>query len=219
MFQQADTKLEKMKTRVNSGLRYLTIPEKIQTLRLYANNIDAFPNDFPGAHPTSAILNQIADSLESAYAAAQNGGVNETALLHDKERIADAYLTELAHYVEDLPTCTPDLVHKMGMVVRIPGGNQAVIFDVTQGTNAGDTKLRMKSVSGAAYVFQVFKGLNPPLPGAVGDQTWVDLGISSRKALFMASGLLMETKYWFRAASVVGQTQSAWETPISIILV
>ncbi len=63
-----------MKTRVNSGLRYLTIPEKIQDLRLYASNLDAFPSDFPGAHPTSARLNQIADELEAAFTGAQNGG-------------------------------------------------------------------------------------------------------------------------------------------------
>ncbi len=139
--------------------------------------------------------------------------------MHDKERIADAYLTELAHYVEDLPTCTPDLVHKLGMVVRVSGGSHAIVFDATQGINAGDVKLRIKSVFGAAYIFSIFQGLNPPLPGAVGDQTWKYLGVSSRKAMFMVSGLLMETKYWFIGASIVGQTQSAWEAPISIILV
>ena len=208
-----------MKTRVNLGLSYISIPEKIQNMRLYATNLDAYPSDFPNAHPSSALLNPAAADLETAYANAQNGGINETALLRDKERIADAYVTELSHYTEDLPNCIPDLLHKLGMKERLTGGKSAVIFEVKQGANTGEATLHTKSVSGAAYFWKSFKGATPPLPDAIGDQGWQDLGISSRKAVFMASGLQMEVKYWFIAAPIIGQTIGDWETPISIILV
>jgi len=210
-----------MKAKVNLSLHSISIPEKIQNERIYANNLDAYPLDFPNPHPVSSVLRASATDLETAYGVAQNPNAtaSDIAAMHAKERTSDAQVTELSHYAEDLPTCTPELIEKLGMVVRLSGGAHPYVFTIKQGANPGEAILHCKTVEGAAYEFQFFKGINFPADGATGDQAWQPLGISARKATFFVTGLQMEVKYWFRVRPIIEQTNEAWEAPISIILV
>jgi len=207
-----------MKTKVTLRLNSLSIPQKIQNLRIYAANLIAFPTDFPNPYPSPNKLLAAANKLEMAYSAAQNGGKKETAALHEKEKIADAAIIELSHYIEDIPTCTPDLVKKLGMNVRPSSGKRAVIFNIKKGDAHGEVILRTATVKGAAYEFEFFKGTTVPGEDTPPNQGWQHLGISTKRAAFFASGLQMEVKYWFRVRPIVGQTKGNWEKPLSIIL-
>src|ERR1019366_10440587 len=97
------------------GLNLISIPDKIKNARIYADNLDHNPSDFPNPNPTSAILRQAATDLEVTYGAAQNGSSTDTANMHDDEKVLDAYVVKLSHYVEDLPNCNPALVVLLGM--------------------------------------------------------------------------------------------------------
>jgi hypothetical protein len=136
--------------------------------------------------------------------------------MHNQELIADSIVTELSHYVEDLPNCTPSLIAKLGMKVRTKGSKLPVVFTVKQGVNAGEATLIAAKVIGACFYFEKFKGATPPADGVTG---WEKLGFSSRKQSFFATGLQMEVKYWFRVRPIVGQMEGTWETPKSIILI
>jgi hypothetical protein len=208
--------LKTMKTKVSLGLDSLSTPEKIVAMRKYAGNIDANPLSFPNAHPLPVTFRSTADDLELSYNTAQNGTSADTADLHKQEAIADALVVELGHYVEDLPTCTSELVTLLGLKVRGHGGQLPVVFKVKQGVNAGEVTLLASKVDGACYYFEKYKGATPPADGVTG---WEKLGTSSRKASFFTTGFDMEVKYWFRVRPIVGQMEGTWETPKSIILV
>lgn len=201
-----------MKTKVNLGLNLISIPDKIQNARIYADNLDHNPSDFPNANPASATLRQAATDLEVTYGAAQNGTTLDTANMHDDETVLDAYITKLSHYVEDLPNCTPALIILLGMKVRAITGHSPVPFNAKAGAFPGSVGLHTPATKSASYYWEMFQGASAPA-----DNAWQYLGISTITS-YAVAGLASETKYWFRVVAITGQTRGAWSTPVSIMV-
>jgi hypothetical protein len=162
------------------------------------------------------VLSQItgsANNLEAKFNAAQGGGKQQTAEMHQARKALE------------------DLLHKQVLYIeRIAGGNEAAIlssgftptkqpqpslrpdFKVSNGIMEGEVILKHKAVKGArSWVWQC-------CPDPLNTNQWVQIGISTQTT-FTVKELEQGKKYWFRTAYITSAGQSEWCEPFIKIVI
>ncbi|MBI4945224.1 MAG: fibronectin type III domain-containing protein [Bacteroidetes bacterium] len=198
------------KVKVIINFLRIAVPSLIEFARNVVTKMTGNTN-FPTPDVPPAQITAAAGALETKYNAAQGGGKQQTADMHQARKALE------------------DLLHKQGLYVeRIANGNEAIIlgsgygtskqpapalhpdFTVVNGKHEGEMILKHKAVKGAAaWVWEL-------CPDPLADEKWVVAGYSSQTT-FTAKGLKPGTKYWFRAAYIAKDGLSQWCDPFSKI--
>jgi len=197
-------------------LKERSVPNKIEFARSVVLQMNGNAN-FATPNPALSSLNSAANSLETAYVKAQNGGPQDTADMHAKEDSLDLLLTAEGSYVEttaNANSVTDDVAEatilSAGMDVKKTGSINIPILSVTQGEEPGSVKLRRKAEEGSVYKWQM--SVDP-----FSNSSWRDAGEGSL-ATFEITGLTPVTRYWFRVALITGNVQGEFSDPVTFVV-
>ena len=151
------------------------------------------------------------DAAELAYNNALGGGVNETAILHEKEFALDALITAFAAYVDSIAKGVDTIILSSGFEASkdpepsgIPGQVMGLEAEMTK--KKGEVKLRHTKVKGArAYIIE--KSITPD------DASFVQLAIVTSTKYLVTSLESLKT-LWFRVRAIgTGGSLGAWSDP------
>lgn len=163
--------------------------------------------------PLATATTQV-DALQTAYVAAQDGGQTPVAIMHEKEKLADATLRKLALYVERIADGNESLILSSGFNVSSqPTPSNRPELQAVRGSNMGTVKLTRKAVVGAkSYIWQYVKDTMPDE-----EEAWIMAGFSTRTTYEIAD-LAIASKYWFRVAAVTAEGTTDFSNPIMYIV-
>jgi hypothetical protein len=194
------------KSKVIISFSHSTVPELIEfarnTVTKMTGNANFATPDVPLAQITT-----VAATLETKYNAAQGGGKQQTADMHQARKALE------------------DLLHREGLYVeRITNGNETIIlssgygtskqpapalhpeFTVDNGEHEGEMLLKHKAVEGAAaWIWQV-------CPNPIESDEWTYAGFSTQSS-YIVKKLTPGIKYWFRAACITKDGVGPWSDP------
>lgn len=187
----------------------LSVPAKITRGR----NVIAEMTDnpiFPNPDITLDDLRVITDLLEVKYLAAQGGGKENTAMMHQVEAEWNDAMRKEAKYVERIANGSEVIIIGSGFTPsKQPAPAQRPEFSVEPGQKSGSVLLRRQAIKGAkAYIWQYCVNIMPE-----GDAGWTIAQVSS-KASVELTDLTPVTKYWFRVAAVMSQETTAYNSPV-----
>lgn len=187
----------------------LSIPAKIAKGRNVIAEMTGNPI-FPNPDISLNDLKDITDLLETRYLAAQNGGKENTALMHQTEDEWDDVMRKEAKYVERIANGSEIIIIGSGFSPsKQPSPAQRPEFSVEPGPKSGSVLLRRQAVKGAkAYIWQYCINIMPE-----GEEGWTIAQVSG-KASVELTDLTPVTKYWFRVAAVMAQETSAYNAPV-----
>jgi len=192
----------------------LTIPAKIAKGRNVCTEMTQNPT-FPTPDIAMNSMKEVNDLLETRYLAAQNGGKEETALMHQAEVIWDDMMRKQARYVDRIADGDEAIIISSGFSTsKQPIPAQRPELSAEPGQKSGSVLLRRQAVKGAkAYVWQYCVNSIPE-----DEDAWKIAQVSG-KASVEISDLLPVTKYWFRVAAVMAQETAAYNSPIMHVVV
>jgi hypothetical protein len=205
-----------MKARVSLGVSKFTVPEMIEKSRHLVSSMTGNEN-FVSPVPVLASISSATNELETAYTAAQGGGLVQTALLREKQAVLSNLLSLLVNYVELLANGNEVILLSSGMPLKAKGSRQPAGFSVDDGKHPGELLIHFNATKNAMYMVEM---IADPLPDATAPDNghnWKHLG-GSIKASFVAVNLVAGIRYWFRFATVTKSGQSLWSHPISKIV-
>ncbi|MBI4947059.1 MAG: fibronectin type III domain-containing protein [Bacteroidetes bacterium] len=191
----------------------MPIPGKIEKARFIVTSMTGNIN-FTTPVPALAIITTNANNLESAYIAAQGGGVDDTANMHAKEQILDLSLKSLAAYVEGIANANPAnaeaIILGAGMEVKTQAIHTARDFHVETTENPGEVKLITKFVGRATFIWQMATDPN-------NESSWQTIG-QATQAKLVKTGLTSGTRYYFRVAVIDKDGQHPWSHVLNTIV-
>lgn len=201
---------------VTLGLQSLSIAQKIEKTRfivtsMTGNAFFAEPNPLPT--PPLATLTADVNALETAYIAAQAGGKQATALMRAREVVVDRDFTALAAYVEMVANTNfpmaETIVRSAGMGIKQITPPVINDFEIDNTEVPGEIKLKVKSVRGASYIYQMCN--DPSI-----ESNWQLLKII-KQAKLVKDGLTSGSRYYFRVATIDKSGQLPWSNVLNII--
>jgi len=150
-----------------------------------------------------------ATTLETKFNAAQGGGKQQTADMHQARIALEDLLHKEASYVDRIANGNEPIILSSGYnTSKQPLPAKRPSFTVTNGNHEGEILLKHKAEKNAkSWAWQY---CTDPIT-ATG---WIQAGISTQ-ATFTVTGLMPGTKYWFRAAHVKPSGMSEWCEPIA----
>ena len=150
------------------------------------------------------------DYLESCILAAQSGGKEQTALLHQAIELWNDEMRLIARNVERVANGDEAVILGAGFDVAKPTvPSSRPDFSVKLGDKSGTVILRRATETGVkAYIWQIVEGALPET-----EEGWTTIATTTQ-ASFTATGLKPLTKYWFRVAVVTSEGTSDFCTPI-----
>jgi len=162
---------------------------------------------FPTPDVALTQITTAANTLEIKFNAAQGGGKQQTAEMHQARRAFEDLLRKQALYVERISSGNESMILSSGFnTSKQPVPALHPDFSARSGNLEGDIIVKHKAVKGArAWVWQYC--LDP-----LGSAEWILAGISTQTH-FTVSGLKIGAKYWFRCAYVNIAGQSEWCEP------
>lgn len=199
--------------KVKLSLKDLTIPQKIQFMRQIVTSMAGNAN-FATPSPTLITVTAKADDLETTYndaQAARLAAQQKTNLQNDSVQTADATLTQLAAYVENITAGDTAEIQSAGMDVRSAGTPVGSLpaptgLTASAGDIDGEIDLHWDSIRGtSSYVVQ--KSSDP-----ITSTSWQPVSVVT-KSKTTAAGLTSGSKYWFRIAAVGTAGQGPWSDP------
>ena len=154
-------------------------------------------------------ISTAAATLETKFNAAQGGGKQQTADMHQARKALEDLLHKEASYVDRIAAGNETMILSSGYKTsKQPVPASHPLFTVTNGEHEGELTLKHKAVKNAkAWAWQYCAD---PLTAA----GWILAGISTQSA-FTVKALTPGTKYWFRAAHVKPEGMSEWCEPIA----
>jgi hypothetical protein len=191
----------------------LSIPEKVakgRNIIIEMSDNATFPNpDVPLSE-----LKVATDVLETRYLDAQNGGKENTVLMHQAEEVWDDMMRKLARYVERMAGEDSSIVLNAGFdLAKQPIPSQRPEFSAEPGTNSGAVLLRRRVVPGAkSYIWQYCINFLPETADG-----WKIAEVTG-KASVELKNLNPTTKYWFRVAIVTSNETLPYNDPIMLIV-
>lgn len=172
------------------------------------------PN-FPNPDIPLGDLNETTNELERRYLAAQNGGKENTVLLHQTEDIWNDMMRKEAKYVDRIADGDEAIIISSGFSTSkqpTPAIRPELIAE--GGTKSGSVLLRRQAVKGAkAYIWQYAINTVPDQ-----EDGW-KIAVVTGKASVEINDLIPVTKYWFRVAAVMAQDTAAYNAPIMYVVV
>jgi len=191
----------------------LSILEKVA---FYRNVIDKLKSNplFTDPDVTLADATTSVDTLESDYMKARNGGIAETAAMHQAEDDADKIFRKLAAYVERIANEDDTIILQAGFnLSKDPSPRQQPVLSVADGDKPGSVSLRRKAVMGArSYSWQLATAILPTT-----EEGWTSAGVSTRVD-YEIDSLTSGTRYFFRVAAVTPDGIAAFCEPVSRIV-
>jgi hypothetical protein len=186
----------------------LSVPQKINRARQIADAIGNYPSVFTNPSPTLTVLNSAINDLELAWNDAEDGGKSKTALMHDKERLLQKFLKDIAHYVEMVANGDEQIVHLASLTVKAKPVRVKPDFEVFLPDDLGAVGLRCKARKKTIYRWEYCKA---PL----GTNQWLTGNITDVSSSFIGN-LESSVMYWFRVI-VIDAAGEHPLTPLSII--
>ena len=169
---------------------------------------------FATPHPALSVVSSAAYSLQTV-AQAQGGGTARTELIRTKRELLETYLTELGHYVEDIAN-TPGneevsalIILSAGMQIKQATPRQKVGFSV-EPSGIGAVKLTAEKVVRGSHEWEYTT--TPDVAGS-----WIDASLGT-KAVITITGLASAVRYYFRHRAVLKSGPTAWEGPLSTVV-
>jgi hypothetical protein len=192
----------------------LTIPAKIVKGRNVVTEMTDNPS-FTTPDVPLADLTEINALLEARYVAAQNGGKEETILMHQAEDLWDNLMRKEAKYVDRIADGNEAIILSSGFnASKQPTPAVRPEFIAEAGPKSGSVLLRRQAVKGAkAYIWQYCVNAIPEEEDA-----WKIAQVSG-KASVEIDDLIPVTKYWFRVAAVMAQETAPYNSPIMHVVV
>lgn len=195
---------------VKLNLQAMTIPEKVQKLRLVVSQMTGNAI-YTTPDPPLTALTGTADNLENIYLAtnaAREAAKAQTDLQNAAEAEANTLLTAEGRYVQSKSGGDAVKIQSAGMDVRSEGapiGDLPAPGNLTgsEGDHDGEVDLHWNRVKGAkSYVLQFTT--TPTVAGS-----WANGPVSS-KSKATVTGLNSATKYYFRVAAIGAAGQGAY---------
>jgi hypothetical protein len=185
--------------KVKLALGRKTVLQKIELGRKLV--IDCTGNaNFTTPHPALADITSACDAAETAYTNAQGGGVEQTAILHEKELALDIVLVAFASYVDNIAKGVETIILSSGFEASKdpePSGEPAQVtgLEAKSTLNKGEIKLRWKRVP-RVRASLVFISQDPDDDGSFRQ---VAVTTATR---YVATGLESLKDFWFRVQAV-----------------
>ena len=154
------------------------------------------------------------DDYEQSCLANANGGPVATVTMHNKGKVLDSLIVNLAAYVQRIADGDEAMILSSGFsTTRQPVFQQKSVLAITDGPNAGSITLTAKAVEFAtAYIWQYIKDGLPE-----NEADWLVAGYST-SAHFDMTGLDDFTKYYFRFAAITTQGTTDFCVPVSKVI-
>lgn len=186
-----------------------SIAQKIETGRNVIAKMKANPK-FATPDVKIEDLEAKTDLLEARSLAAQGGGKEATALMHQTEKEWIDLMRKMAKYVDRIADGDGATILNAGFsLAKQPAPAFRPDFSVELGEKSGTVVLHRQAIEGAkAYIWQYCMGEMP----ADNDSGWVTALVTS-KVTAKISGLIPLNKYWFRSAVVTAAGTSAYNSP------
>ncbi|MCX7084876.1 MAG: hypothetical protein NTY69_04980 [Methylococcales bacterium] len=188
----------------------LSIPVKIAFYRNVLLKMTGNPS-FTTPDINLTLVKIAVDELEAAELAAADGGKAATALMHDKEAIADSMYRILAAYVERVSLGVAALILSAGFdTTKEPTPREKAILTVIDGSNSGTVVLIAKMIEHAgSYIWMMQASA---INGV--EQEFIIIG-NSTQAKFEMTGLIPGQIYYFCVAGVTSTGTTDFCAPIS----
>jgi len=202
------------------NLKDQSVEVKIENGKSYSTKIGASayfaaPNPLP--HPTLANYNGIVTALENALNASKGGGDIALQTLKTAETNYDNYTTELGHYVEDRANSDPlngdAIITAAGMSQKTKGTISIPDFSAKATDISGELYVRIKATDKTTYVLE--SSPNPALGTSA--YVWKQVKVS-QYASFKIDGYTRGQIVWLRYARIMGNVQSNFSDPISVVV-
>jgi hypothetical protein len=156
------------------------------------------------------------DLLETRSLAAQGGGKEATALMHQTEEEWIDLMRKMAKYVDRIADGDGTIILNAGFnLAKQPSPAVRLEFSVELGEKSGSVLLHRQAVEGAkSYIWQYCVGEMP----AANNTDWVTAQVTSKISTEI-TGLTPLSKYWFRTAVVTAVGTSAFNTPVMQVVI
>jgi hypothetical protein len=193
----------------------LSIPQEVEFTKNVIARLRASPK-FSGSPITVDELEAKMTLLETRSIAAQGGGKEATALMHQTEAELLDMLRKVGRYVDLLADGDDAIILSSGFnLSKQPAPSSRPDFSVELGEKPQTVTLRCKAQDGAkAYIWQYCIGDAP----ATNDADWVTAQVTSKTQAEL-TGLTPLTKYWFRVAVVTSAGTGAYCSPVMQVVI
>lgn len=168
---------------------------------------------FPTPDVALTQITTTANTLETKFNAAQGGGKQQTAEMHQARKALEDLLRRQVLYIERVTLGNEAMILSSGFSAsRQPVPALHPNFVVANNEMSGEVILKHKAVKGArSWVWQY-------CPDPLTEGQWIHAGVSTQ-ASFILKNLTEGKKYWFRAAYVAPAGQSEWCEPFVKLVV
>lgn len=193
----------------------LSIAQKIEFGRNVTAKMKANPK-FATPDVNIEALEAKTDLLETRSLAAQGGGKEATALMHQTEEEWIDMMRKTAKYVDRIADGDGAIILNAGFnMAKQPAPAVRPEFSVELGERSGSVVLHRQAVEGAkSYIWQYCQSEMP----AVNDAHWVTAQVTSKASAEIA-GLTPLSKYWFRTAAVTPIGTTTYSQPIMQVVI
>jgi len=200
------------KSKVIISFVHLTVALLIETAKNIVIKMTGNTN-FPTPDVPLTQVTTSANTLETKYNAAQGGGKQQTADMHQARAALESLLHKEALYVERIALGNDTIILSSGFdISKQPKPASHPAFTVIHGDHEGEMVVKHKASKGAkSWSWQY-------CADPITDKGWILAGISTQ-ANYTITGLTPGIKYWFRAAHVKTNGMSEWCSPIAMIAV
>ena len=190
------------------------IPKKIEFGRTVDNRMRPNPLFAKPDVPYDQ-LKASTDLLETRYVAAQSGGKEATALVHQAEDVWIDEMRKEAYYVDRIADGDGAIILSAGFdLAKQQSPAVRSEFSVELGEKSCSVFLRRRREEGAkSYIWQYYIG---ETPGSEAD--WITAQVTAQASVLL-TGLKPLTKYWFRVAVVTIEGTSAFSDPIMQVVI
>lgn len=189
--------MRQKKVKLNLGRK--TILQKIELARHVVISMTGNAN-FLTPNPKLIDVTAAANIAEVAFNNALGGGVAQTAIMHEKERVLELLLVALANYVDSIAMGVDTVILSSGFEASkdpVPSGFPAQVsgLEAEPTKNSGEVRLRWKRVA-HVRAYLVFSSQTP-----VDESSFKQMTVTTATR-FLASGLESLKDFWFRVQAV-----------------
>jgi hypothetical protein len=171
-------------------------------------------SNFPSPAPALIDITNQALALEHAYDRALTRVKGAHADMLTERKKLQSLLKTLSAYVEAIADANQSaggkIIVSAGMAERKPRTNTVKALTASAGKFVGSVFLQHPTVQGATIVYQM--STDPKNPAS-----WVQI-YNDRRTRFTMTGLTAGTRYYFRAAVIVKQVQSAFSPVVDLVV-
>jgi len=192
----------------------LSIPQKVE----FGKNVIARlkgNTKFPTPDVSVEVLETATTLLETRSVAAQGGGKEATALMHQAEDDWNDLMRKMARYIDRIADGDSAVILSAGFnLAKQPAPAVRPEFSVELGDKSGSVLLRHQAVESAqSYIWQYCIGDTP-----ADDNNWTTAQVTV-KASVELTGLIPLTKYWFRSAAVTTSGTTPYSSSVLQVVI